>query len=92
MPETYMGLILPTPEEDEAIARGIAEDPDTVELTDEEFKAMRPLRGRPASPDRKVLLSVRYSPEVVNFFRATGPGWQTRMDDVLREWVAARQR
>ena len=41
--------------------------------------------GRPKSPRRKVLLSVRYSPEVVVNFRATGAGWQTRMDDALKE-------
>ncbi|MFA6053071.1 MAG: BrnA antitoxin family protein [Methylobacter sp.] len=44
-------------------------------------------RGRPKSDTRKVLLSVRYSPEVVEYFRATGAGWQTRMDDALKEWL-----
>ncbi len=38
---------------------------------------------------RKLLLSVRYSPEVVEYFRATGDGWQARMDAVLLEWVKA---
>lgn len=43
--------------------------------------------GRPKAASRKVLLSVRYSPEVVEYFRATGRGWQTRMDDALKEWL-----
>lgn len=43
--------------------------------------------GRPKAESRKVLLSVRYSPEVVEYFRATGRGWQTRMDDALKEWL-----
>ncbi|MCI0734255.1 MAG: BrnA antitoxin family protein [Methylococcaceae bacterium] len=43
--------------------------------------------GRPKSEKHKVLLSVRYSPDVVEYFRSTGPGWQTRMDDALKEWV-----
>jgi len=46
-------------------------------------------RGRPKAKRRKLLLSVRYSPEVVEYFRATGDGWQTRMDEVLLEWVKA---
>ena len=50
-------------------------------------EAIRP--GRPKAQSRKVLLSVRYSPEVVEYFRATGVGWQTRMDEVLQEWVKA---
>ncbi|MBF0165484.1 MAG: BrnA antitoxin family protein [Magnetococcales bacterium] len=84
-----VSLKIPTPEEDARIASGIASDPDTYEPSDAEILAMRPVRkGRPAKSDRKVLLSVRYSPEVVAFFRATGNGWQKRMDDVLREWVA----
>jgi len=43
--------------------------------------------GRPRSPTPKILLSVRYSREVVDFFRSTGEGWQSRMDNVLREYV-----
>jgi len=37
-----------------------------------------------------VLLSVCYSPEVVDYFRSTGKGWQVRMDEVLKEYVATR--
>lgn len=33
-------------------------------------------------------VAVRYSPEVLAYFRATGYGWQTRMDEVLRDYVA----
>lgn len=43
--------------------------------------------GRPKAESHKVLLSVRYSPEVVEYFRATGRGWQTRMDEALKEWL-----
>lgn len=50
-------------------------------------KLVRRGRGRPQAATRKVLLSVRYSPEVVEYFRATGEGWQMRMDQVLREHV-----
>lgn len=44
-------------------------------------------RGSGKKP-RKVLLSVRYSAEVVDYFKATGEGWQVRMDEVLRDYVA----
>ena len=44
-------------------------------------------RGRPPKALKKVLLSVRYSVEVVEYFKSTGKGWQTRMDDVLKKHV-----
>lgn len=31
--------------------------------------------------------AVRYSPDVLAAFRATGRGWQTRMNDALRDWL-----
>jgi hypothetical protein len=34
---------------------------------------------------------VRYNAEVIAYFKATGDGWQTRMNDALRERVVARQ-
>lgn len=80
-------LIHPTPEEDAAINAAIAEDPDTYELNDQEFAQLRPLRGRPKSANPKILLSVRYSPDVVEYFKSTGEGWQARMNEVLKDYV-----
>lgn len=36
----------------------------------------------------KLSVTVRYSREVVEYFKSTGAGWQTRMDEVLKKWVA----
>lgn len=48
---------------------------------------LRTLRDRPKSDNKKLLVSVRYSPEVVAYFKSTGEGWQSRMDEALREYV-----
>jgi len=47
-------------------------------------------RGRPKSDKRKTLLSVRLDTDIIDHFRATGPGWQRRINDALRK--AARLR
>ena len=44
-------------------------------------------RGPQRSPTKQ-LVSVRYSPEVLTYFKASGEGWQTRMDEALKQWVA----
>ena len=43
-------------------------------------------RGRQKTPT-KVAITLRYSPEVVEYFKETGRGWQIRMDDALKEWI-----
>lgn len=48
---------------------------------------MLALRGRPKSEHKKLLISVRYSQEVIEYFRSTGEGWQSRMDTVLLKYV-----
>src|SRR5271156_6396743 len=48
-------------------------------------------RGRPRKADAKGHIHIRLSPHVLGHFRATGPGWQTRIDELLRNWVK-RQR
>ena len=48
MPKLKVGTIIPTPEEDALINAGIALDPDTYELSSEEFRQLKPMRGRPA--------------------------------------------
>lgn len=54
-----------------------------------EFAArlLKPKRGRPPKAARKRAINIRLSPEVLEFFRATGPGWQTRVDEVLKSHV-----
>ena len=48
-------------------------------------------RGPQVAPTKQ-LVSVRYSPEVLAFFKAGGTGWQTRMDDALKQWVSSHGR
>ena len=86
---------MPTTEEDRGIAAAAKRDPDALPLTPKQLKAMVPmraLRGRPKSENRKLLVSVRYSPEVVAYFKSTGEGWQSRMDGVLRKYVERHSR
>jgi uncharacterized protein (DUF4415 family) len=41
-------------------------------------------RGRPKSATPKKLVSLRLDQDVVDKFRATGPGWQSRINETLR--------
>ena len=79
----------------------IDEDGEVRELSLADLKQFKPIReaGLPAGlmkklgvrgPQKaptKVRVSLRLSREVVDYFRATGDGWQTRMDSALLEWV-----
>ena len=70
------------------------------ELTAEDMKKFRPVqevlpqallhrlgvRGPQKTPT-KDRINIRLSHEVVEHFRATGPGWQGRIDAALRAWV-----
>lgn len=92
-------LIPPTPQEDAEINRSIAADPDTYEVSTEQIKRLRPFSeviekkrmGRPQKSDSpKELVSIRYDAEVLDYFGAEGNGWQTRMNDVLRDYMKRR--
>ena len=88
-------ILMPTAEEDKAITAAARSDPDAKPLTPKQLKSMVPiqaLRGRPKSEHKKLLVSVRYSQEVVEYFKSTGEGWQSRMDGVLRQYVARHSR
>ena len=75
---------------------------DNPDLTAEEVAALVPfdqafpdlaakMRRRSAQKaPTKVSTTIRLSPEVLAHFRAEGPGWQSRIDDALREWVSQR--
>ena len=84
-------ILMPSVEENARIVAAAKADPDAQPLTKRQLTAMVPLksvRGRPKSENKKMLVSVRYSPEVIAYFRGTGEGWQSRMDGVLSEYVS----
>lgn len=73
-------------------------DDDNPEWTAADFKRATPLsalpeslqgklRGRPKAIATKERITIRLSPEVVGAFRATGDGWQTRMNAALKDWL-----
>ena len=61
-----------------------AEYKELPELTDDMLaRAIVKKGGRPRSPNPRELISLRLPPDVVARWRATGPGWQTRMVERL---------
>jgi uncharacterized protein (DUF4415 family) len=48
------------------------------------------IRGPQKAPTKE-LISIRLSRDVVESFRSTGDGWQTRMDHALKEWLNTHQ-
>lgn len=87
-------IVLPTPEEDAEILAAALADPDAPPLTDEQLKAMVPLASlhdRP-KPERELPVAIRFSPEVIAYFKATGEGWQSRMNRVLLDYVNSQAR
>jgi len=88
-------VVVPTLAQDRAINAAAKADPDAQPLTPKQLKSMVPLRtlrGRPKSANPKQLVSVRYSAEVLEYFKSTGEGWQSRMDGVLRAYVTRHSR
>ncbi len=49
-------------------------------------------RGRPAASVTKEQVAIRFDRDVLTAFRADGPGWQTRMNDALRDWLRTHSR
>jgi uncharacterized protein (DUF4415 family) len=99
-PVIYSDLAKVDATTDEDIAAQIAEDPDTApELTDEWFdKAdlhygetlLRRGRGRPSLAAPKKLVSLRLDQDVIDRFRAGGPGWQSRINAALRKHLQGK--
>jgi uncharacterized protein (DUF4415 family) len=78
---------------------------DIPELTDEDFARMRPAREvfpdfdfpkprrrGPQKAPTKLQATVRFDRDVIEYFRGTGPGWQTRMNETLRRGMEREKR
>lgn len=76
--------------EDVAITAAAMSDPDALPFTDAQWEAVKPVERtrRPKAEVTKERITIRLSHDVVTKFRATGQGWQTRMDSALRQYIA----
>lgn len=68
---------------------GVDEDdrPATAEEMRAGIEADKRRRGRPAGSGTKEQVAIRFDRDVLDTFRKAGPGWQTRMNDALRDWL-----
>jgi uncharacterized protein (DUF4415 family) len=87
-----------TDKEEAEIQRQIVLDPDDFEASDDELARARPFRevfpelaasierarGRPKVTNPKQVVSIRLDPDVVAKFKATGKGWQSRINGILK--------
>jgi uncharacterized protein (DUF4415 family) len=98
MPKAERKIPMLSPEEEARLHAGIAADPDNPELTDDQLAAMRHAsdvlppglfaalarpRGRPKAASAKVPVKLRLDAVIVETYKATGHGWQTRMNNDL---------
>ena len=80
-------------------------DDDNPEWTKEDFARARPpheifppeilaafpkTRGVQQAP-KKVAISIRLSQDVIDFFKSSGPGWQTRIDETLKKAIGGKR-
>jgi uncharacterized protein (DUF4415 family) len=69
---------------EEEIERNALEDPDNPPLTQEELARLQPVLPE----DRvKMPVYIRLDPDIVEFFKSGGPGYQTRINAALRDYV-----
>ena len=59
-------------------------------FTETQLQGLMRLRGQrgPQKAPTKAVVKLRVDPDVVSYFRATGRGWQTRMNEALRQFIA----
>lgn len=90
MPKLKAGTVIPTAAKDRAITAAARRDPDAKPLTEAQWKAAAPTvrLGRPRKAAPKQAVKLRLDPDVLAVLRATGAGWQTRVNAILRERFA----
>ena len=76
-------VYLPSDAEDAVITAAALSDPDAQPLTNTDFKKLKRI-GRPVATNPKVSVNLRLDEDLLEVLRASGSGWQTRVNDELR--------
>lgn len=96
-------IVAPFPDEDVQINAGIAADPHNPEWANEDFASALPARKffapevyaqlcamRQRGPNDKPLkvpTTIRFDADVLAALKASGKGWQTRVNEAMRDWL-----
>ena len=80
-------LIRPSDVEDAQITAAALTDPDNLPLSDAELSQFKRGRGRPLGSGTKEQVTLRLDEQILEHFRSTGTGWQTRINDALLDWA-----
>jgi uncharacterized protein (DUF4415 family) len=78
-------LTRPKADEDRRIVKAIALDPDAAPDLSKPIAGIIRRPGRPPKASPKVSVTLRLDQDVLERFRATGQGWQTRINAALRK-------
>ena len=96
MPETFVKTVdgrsfrIPSEEENERILSAAMSDPDSRPFTDDEWeRALPTVRVGRHGRLLKSSVTLRLDADVAAYFRSSGRGWQTRINEILREWVCS---
>jgi len=89
MPKLKSDTIIPTAAESAEIDAVSKHDPDAQSLSDAEWEKVKPYAqvNRPRGLVTKERITIRLSCDVVDRFRASGDGWQKRVDMALKDWL-----
>ncbi len=89
MPTLKTGTIIPSKLEDAAITAAAMLDVEAAPYTDEQWAQVTPKLGRPPLAAPKQAVKVRLDADLLASLRATGRGWQTRVNAFLNEGMKA---
>lgn len=78
------GQIAADPEDGDATEADLAQAKPFAEVFPDLMESIKRGRGRPPAERPKVAISIRLDQDVIAKFKATGPGWQSRMNDALK--------
>lgn len=71
---------------DQDVERAIVNDPDWEDFPDNWYEQAEAVMPRP-----KVPVSIRLDADLIEHFRSTGRGWQTRINAILRAYAEAKK-
>jgi uncharacterized protein (DUF4415 family) len=89
MPTLKPGTIIPNAAQDAAITAAALSDSDALPYTDAQWALVKPRAGRPPLATPKQAVKLRLDADLLACLRASGRGWQTRVNTLLKEGMQA---